>query len=72
MEKKDTNVVATETNHSIRAVDYYLKDYNRVLTLYLDNKTPEYIGIVTKIHLNVINQYVNIIKQYIKEPELAV
>jgi len=72
VEKKDPTVVATETNHSIRAVDHYLKDYNRVLTLYLDNKTPEYMGLVTKIHLNVINQYVNIIKQYVKEPELTV
>jgi hypothetical protein len=72
VEKKDPTVVATETNHSIRAVDHYLKDYNRVLTLYLDNKTPEYIQIVTKLSLCVINQYVNIIKQYVTEPELIV
>jgi len=72
VEKKDPSLVATETRHSIKAVDHYLKDYNRVLTLYLDNKTPEYIQIVTKLSLNVIYQYVNIIKQYVKEHELTV
>ena len=33
VEKKATNVIARETNHSQRAVDQYIRDYNRVKTL---------------------------------------
>lgn len=72
VEKKDPTVVAAETNHTIRAVDHYLKDFNRVKTLYLDDKTPEYIHLVTNLSLNVISQYLNIINQYVKERELTV
>lgn len=72
VEKKDPTVAASETNHTIKAVDHYLKDYNRVKTLYLDNKNHEYIHLVTKLSLNVITQYVNIITQYVKERELTV
>ncbi len=70
VEKKEPTIVATETNHTIKAVDHYLKDFNRVKTLYLDDKTPEYIHLVTKLSLNVITQYLNIIDQYVKEREL--
>lgn len=72
VEKKDPTVVAAETNHTIRAVDHYLKDFNRVKTLYLDDKTPEYIHLVTNLSLNVISQYLNIINQYVKERDLTV
>jgi hypothetical protein len=67
VEKKDPTIAAAETNHTIKAVDHYLKDFNRVKTLYLDNKTPEYIHMVTKLSLNVIAQYLNIINQYVNE-----
>lgn len=69
IEKKDPTVVAAETNHTIKAVDHYLKDFNRVKTLHFDHKEPEYIHIVTKLSKNVIAQYLNIIEQYIKERE---
>jgi len=72
VDKKDPTVVAAETNHTIRAVDHYLKDFNRVKTLYFDDKTPEYIHLVTKLSLNVIAQYLNIINQYVKEREITV
>lgn len=72
VEKKDPTVVAAETNHTIRAVDHYLKDFNRVKTLYFDDKTPEYIHLVTNLSPNVITQYINIINQYVKECELTV
>lgn len=71
VENKDPVIIAKETNHSIKAVDHYLKDFNRVKTLYLDNKNVQYIHQVTNMSLNVINQYVSIIKQYIKEPGLV-
>ena len=67
VEKKDPTIAAAETNHTIKAVDHYLKDFNRVKTLYLDNKIPEYIHLVTKLSLHVIAQYLNIIDQYVKE-----
>lgn len=54
VEKREPTVVAAETNHTIRAVDHYLKDFNRVKALYLDGKTPDYIHLVTKLSLNVI------------------
>lgn len=65
VEKKDPTAVAAETNHTIRAVDHYLRDFNRVKTLYFDDKTPEYIHTVTNLSNNVINQYLNIINDYV-------
>ena len=72
VEKKDPLTVAKETNHTIYAVDNYLRDFNRVKTLYLDGKDQGYIHIVTKLSINLIAQYVNIIDQYVKEPKITV
>jgi hypothetical protein len=43
------------------------KDYNRVKLLYQDNKHPEYIKAATAMPIHVINQYIDIINQYVKE-----
>jgi len=72
VEKKDPVTAAKETNHTIMAVDRYLKDFNRVKTLYLDGKDEQYIHLVTKLSLYLIAQYVNIINQYVKELNAAV
>ena len=72
VEKKDPLIAARETNHTVMAVDRYLKDFNRVKTLYLDDKDEDYIHLVTKLSLNLIAQYVNIINQYIKELNIAI
>jgi hypothetical protein len=72
VEKKDPIIAAKETNHTVMAVDRYLKDFNRVKTLYLDDKDENYIHIVTKLSLNLIAQYVNIINQYVKELNVAI
>ncbi|MFW6371708.1 MAG: DUF1670 domain-containing protein [Bacteroidota bacterium] len=72
VEKKDPITVARETNHTIYAVDNYLRDFNRVKTLYLDGMKPDYIHLVTKLSLNLIAQYTNIINQYVKKPDNAV
>lgn len=72
VEKKDPITTAKETNHTIRAVDHYLKDFNRVKTLYLDDKDENYIHLVTKLSLGLIAQYVCIINQYIKEHNVAI
>ena len=72
VEKKDPLVVARETNHTSRAVDHYLKDFNRVKTLYLDGKDVDYIQLVTKMSAGLVSQYVNIINQYVKELDVAI
>jgi hypothetical protein len=65
-EKKATNIIAYETNHSQRAVDHYIKDYNRVKILLEDNKDLEFIHLATKIAKPVIKQYQDIFNQYNK------
>jgi len=72
VEKKDPMIVARETNHTFKAVDHYLKDFNRVKTLCLDGKNEDYIHLVTKMSLGLIAQYVNIINQYVKELEIVI
>jgi len=72
VEKKDPVIAAKETNHTIMAVDRYLKDFNRVKTLYLDDKDENYIHLVTKLSLNLIAQYVKIINKYVKELNVAI
>ena len=72
VEKKDPIIAAKETNHTVMAVDHYLKDFNRVKTLYLDDKDENYIHLVTKLSLNLIAQYVRIINQYVKELNVAI
>ncbi len=67
VEKKDPIIIAKETNHTLKAVDHYLKDYNRVKLLCQDNKPPEYIKAATALPIHVIKQYVDIINQYVKE-----
>jgi len=64
VDKKPTNIIALETNHSQRAVDNYISNYNRVKTLMQDNKNLEFIHITTKIAKHVIKQYQNIYNQY--------
>lgn len=68
VEKKNVKIISKETNHSIKAVDRYLCDYDRVKTLYLDGKDQDYIKLVTKIPKHVSNQYIEMIEQYVKEP----
>ena len=67
VEKKDPIIIAKETNHTLKAVDHYLKDYNRVKLLCQDNKPPEYIKAATALPIHVIKQYVDIINQYVTE-----
>jgi len=67
VEKKSTNIIALETNHSQRAVDHYIKDYNRVKILLDDHKDLEFIHMATRIAKPVITQYQAIFNQYVKE-----
>jgi len=67
VEKKNPKTIASETNHSVKAVDRYLQDYNRVETLYNDGKDSLYIKTVTGIAVHVSKQYIEMIEQYVKE-----
>jgi hypothetical protein len=67
VEKKATNIIALETNHTQRAVDHYIRDFNRVKTLLDDNKDVQFIHIATKIAKPIIKQYQDIYNQYIKK-----
>ena len=66
VEKKATNIIARETNHSQRAVDNYIRDYNRVKTLLDESKDIMFIHLTTKIAKNVIIQYQEIYNQHVK------
>jgi hypothetical protein len=63
LEKKDPTKVALETNHTIRAVDRYLKDFKRVQLCYQNNHDIDFISNATAIAKHVVNEYVNIIQQ---------
>jgi len=71
VEKKDPVIISKETNHTLCAVDHYIKDYKRIKMLYLDNKSPEYIKMATSISTHVIEQYINIINQYVEEQKVS-
>lgn len=62
IQKKDPSIAAKETNHSQRAVDRYLKDYNRVKTVYEQNQNIIFIHQTTGIAKHVIKQYINILR----------
>lgn len=62
-QKKDPATVARECNHSQEAVDRYLKDYNRVTTVYESNPDPDYIHRVTGLALHVVKQYIGILNE---------
>jgi hypothetical protein len=66
IEKKATNIIALETNHSQRAVDHYIRDYNRVKNLLNEHKDLEFIHMATRIAKPVIAQYKAIFNQCVK------
>jgi hypothetical protein len=62
IEKKDPRLVAKETNHSQKAVDHYVGDYNRVKQVFEKEESEDYISLVTGIAKHVVRQYIKIIK----------
>lgn len=68
IQKKDPATAARECNHSQKAVDRYLKDYNRVKTVFEQNQDTQYIHQVTGIAQHVVKQYINILQN---EKELS-
>ncbi|MGF1671193.1 MAG: DUF1670 domain-containing protein [Balneolaceae bacterium] len=64
VQRKDPVQVASESKHTQKAVDRYLKDFHRVQTVYNHNTDPNYISLVTSISKSVVNQYINLIEKY--------
>mgnify|MGYP005727112391 CR=1 FL=1 len=62
IDKKETRTVAAETNHSLKAVEHYYKNFRRVEQLYQKNQDPQYIAMVTAIAKHVVLEYIDIIK----------
>ena len=62
VEKKDPVQVASETHHTLRAVENYLKDYRRVQTCYNQNSEISFIAQATGLTKNLIQQYIKIMK----------
>ena len=62
VDKKDPYIVAQETNHSMQAVDRYLKDYYRVKYCFDDNKDIDFTSKATGLMKFVIKEYFEIIK----------
>ena len=61
-EKKDPMAVARECHHSQRAVDKYLKDYQRVISAYTIRPDINFVKQVTGIAPHVVKQYLEIHK----------
>ena len=62
-EHKDPAAVAQEINHSQKAVDHYVSDYQRVKTLYALKPDPDFIHQATHIAKHVVLQHISLIKQ---------
>jgi len=62
VDRKDPLTVAQETNHSIRAVDRYVKDFNRVRLCHQDGKNTEFISLATGLNKTVVKEYLSIIE----------
>ena len=63
IDKKDPITVAKETNHSIYAVERYLKDFYRVKYCYDDNKNIEFISLATGLNKFVVKEYFEILNE---------
>lgn len=68
IDKKDPYTVARETNHSMPAVDRYIKDFNRVRICYEDGKNSDFISQATGLNKHVVEQYVKILKEHENNP----
>jgi hypothetical protein len=63
VDKKDPLTVAKETNHSIYAVERYLKDFYRVRYCYDDHKDIEFTSLATGLNKFVVEQYFDILNE---------
>ena len=62
VDKKGPCTVAKETNHSMLAVDRYIKDFNRVRLCHQDGKDDNFISFATGLNKYVVNEYIKILE----------
>jgi hypothetical protein len=60
----DPRDVARQTNHSLKAVERYTKDYHRVEQCYSRQLSEETISLVTGIARHVVRQYIKLIDEH--------
>lgn len=60
-EKKDPLQVASETNHTLRAVENYIKDFRRVQTCHKNNQDLDFITQATGMTKHLVKQYIEIL-----------
>ncbi|MGA2106443.1 MAG: DUF1670 domain-containing protein [Syntrophorhabdales bacterium] len=63
VDKKDPLTASRETNHSMPAVDRYLKDFHRVRLCQQHGKDADFISFATGINKHVVNEYIKIAEQ---------
>lgn len=63
VDKKDMALVRTETHHTQKAIDRYLKDYYRVEMLFNENKSIDYISKVVNMRPHLVEEYKKIYKE---------
>ncbi len=68
LDKKDPYTVAKETNHSMLAVDRYLKDYRRVEHCFKNGRDIEFSVTATGLSKFVVKQYWNLLEILQKNP----
>lgn len=66
IDKKDPYAVAKETNHSMLAVDRYLKDFYRVQYCYDDGKDFDFTSKATGLNKFVVKQYFDLLNEFEK------
>jgi hypothetical protein len=60
---KDPRVVAAETNHTLPAVERYVRDYWRVRQCYAKEQSVDYIAAVTGLSRHVVQQYIELLNE---------
>ena len=63
VDKKDPLTASRETNHSMLAVDRYLKDFHRVRLCHADGKDADFISFATGLNKHVVNEYIKIVEE---------
>ena len=63
VDKKDPLTASRETNHSMPAVDRYLKDFHRVRLCHIDGKDADFISFATGLKKHVVKEYIKIAEE---------
>ena len=63
VDKKDPLTTSRETNHSMLAVDRYLKDFHRVRLCHTDGKDTDFISFATGLNKHVVKEYIKIAEE---------